>query len=217
MATATNPFLVVVGIDFSVQSDRALDQALEMASLREDAEVHVVCVEPEWAGAAFATPLPPVDEAVQEVQQRAAERVTAMGRKLDGGRLKRVIAHVRRGTPAVEIARLAAELDADLVVVGSHGRGGIQRLFLGSVAEHVARLARCPVWVIRPKNHYAAGPVPEIEPPCPECVTRREATGGEALWCERHSEHHVRPHRYSHSTRGMYAAETTVYESTPGM
>jgi len=50
------------------------------------------------------------------------------------------VAHFRRGSPAENIAQLAADLDADLVVVGSHGRRGIERLFLGSVAERTLRL-----------------------------------------------------------------------------
>ncbi|MGK3963792.1 universal stress protein [Sorangium sp. So ce118] len=218
-ASAASRFVIVVGIDFSQASNRALDQALESACCRDNAEVHGVYVEPEsWVGPGLsrapAAAIKP-DAALQQLQQRASERVRTMGSKLDSRRLKRVVVHFRRGAAAENIAQLAADLDADLVVVGSHGHHGIERLLLGSVAERVSRLARCPVWIVRSKDHATAGRVPEIEPPCPECVKHRQETGGSALWCARHSEHHVRPHRYSYATNGVCAASTAVYQTTP--
>lgn len=213
-------FTIVVGIDFSELSDRALDHALETASLREGSEVHVLYVEPDlWVGATVAT-VPPAangaEAAVKKVQERAVARIAAMPAHLDKGRVRRVVAHFRRGAPADDIAQLAADLDADLVVVGSHGHRGLERLVLGSVAERVSRLARCPVWIVRPKDHSTAGRVPEIEPPCPACVKAREASGGKQMWCDRHAEHHyLRPHAYSYVSDGLYAAETTAYQATP--
>ncbi len=50
------------------------------------------------------------------------------------------------------VCRVAAELDVDLIVVGSHGRGAIERLLLGSVSDQVVRHAPCPVLVVRPKR-----------------------------------------------------------------
>ncbi|MGK3994313.1 universal stress protein [Sorangium sp. So ce1024] len=217
--SAAGQFIIVVGVDFSELSNRALDQALESACSRENAEVHAIYVEPEsWVGVGLMR-APAVatrpDVALQQLQQRASERVRALGSRLDGKRLKRVVVHFRRGAAAEHIAQLAADLDADLVVVGSHGHRGLERLLLGSVAERVARLARCPVWIVRPKDHATAGRVPEIEPPCPECVKHRQETGGAALWCARHAEHHIRPHRYSYATNGVYAASTAAYQATP--
>ena len=55
-----------------------------------------------------------------------------------------------RGDPAAEIVRLATEEGIDLIVVGTHGRTGIGRLLMGSVAEHVLRKAPCPVVTVRP-------------------------------------------------------------------
>jgi len=214
----THQFTIVVGIDFSPMSDRAIDHALEMASLREGSEVHVLYVEPDvWAGS-----LPPpqptesADAAVKKVQERAVDRVNAMPDHLERRRIRRVVAHFRRGSPAENVTQLAADLDADLIVVGSHGHRGLQRLFLGSVAERVSRLARCPVWIERPKDHATAGRIPEIEPPCPECVKARAASGGKQMWCARHSEHHyLRPHLYSYTSDGIYSSDTAAYEATP--
>lgn len=57
--------------------------------------------------------------------------------------------HLTVGTPADEILRYCEKLDAELIVMGSHGRGALGRLLLGSVAEKVARNAKCPVLTIR--------------------------------------------------------------------
>ena len=56
---------------------------------------------------------------------------------------------MRRGSPATEIVGLAAEEHGELVIMGTHGRGGMSRVFLGSVADRVIRTARCPVLTVR--------------------------------------------------------------------
>jgi nucleotide-binding universal stress UspA family protein len=212
-------FVTVVGIDFSPMSIRALDEALEITSLR-GGEVHVVYVDHElppdllWA-ASTGQPFD-ADASLAKVHQHAEERVQAAVARSGALSMTRVVTYVRRGSPAQQIADLAASLDADLVVVGSHGRHGVERFLLGSVAERVVRLARCPVWVVRSKDHAAELKVPEIEPPCPDCLARRAATGGTELWCGRHAEHHLRPHRYSYvQNNGLCAPETASYEATP--
>jgi nucleotide-binding universal stress UspA family protein len=211
-------YVAVVGIDFSDMSNKALDQALEVTHLRAG-EVHVVYVEselpldPGFIGA-FQTPIS-AEELLESVRKRAAERLDAV-QKIHGKlAVKRVVVHVRRGSAADEIAQLAADLDADLVVVGSHGRRGVSRLVLGSVAERVSRLARCAVWIIRPKAHDASERIPEIEPACPECLKHRAATNGNELWCARHSEHHIRAHGFRYVTNSMIDGAAQPYESTP--
>jgi nucleotide-binding universal stress UspA family protein len=70
-----------------------------------------------------------------------------------------VDAILRRGTPWIEVGRAAAEIGADLVVVGTHGRTGLKHLMLGSVAEKLVRTAPCPVLVVRgPADGPAAEP-----------------------------------------------------------
>ena len=60
---------------------------------------------------------------------------------------------VRSGSPAIEIIAAAKELDADVIVISTHGYTGLTHVFLGSVAEHVVRRAPCPVLVVREKEH----------------------------------------------------------------
>lgn len=62
--------------------------------------------------------------------------------------------------PAAEIVDYAKEIRADLIVLGTHGRTGVTRLLMGSVAEHVVRSAGCPVLVVRPAEHEFVVPDP---------------------------------------------------------
>lgn len=63
-------------------------------------------------------------------------------------------------SPAQEIVAYAKEIHADVIVVGTHGRSGVSRLLMGSVAEHVVRSAPCPVLVVRPNEHDFVVPDP---------------------------------------------------------
>jgi universal stress protein family protein len=106
----------------------------------------------------------------------------------------KVVAHEASGNPADLIVETASDLLTRLVVVGTHGRTGLQRMVMGSVAEAVVRNAGCPVLVVRPLMH---GPlVPRIEAPCPRCVESRSKSEGREYWCEQHSEKHGRRHTY---------------------
>jgi nucleotide-binding universal stress UspA family protein len=60
--------------------------------------------------------------------------------------------------PADNIVAYARTADIDLIVMGTHGRGAFDRLFLGSVAERVMRMAPCPVLTVRGPEHRAVGP-----------------------------------------------------------
>jgi nucleotide-binding universal stress UspA family protein len=62
--------------------------------------------------------------------------------------------------PAGDIVEYARDVHADLVVIGTHGRTGVSRLIMGSVAEHVVRTAPCPVLVVRPSEHEFVLPDP---------------------------------------------------------
>ena len=62
--------------------------------------------------------------------------------------------------PAHEIVEYAKSIHADVIVVGTHGRSGVSRLLMGSVAEHVVRAAPCPVLVVRPNEHEFVVPDP---------------------------------------------------------
>ncbi len=83
-----------------------------------------------------------------QIAQHAREAVERIVTRVAGGPTA-VTGAVHEGAPWREIDRFALEHDVDLIVVGSHGRRGIPRALLGSVAEKVVRTAPCPVLVVR--------------------------------------------------------------------
>jgi nucleotide-binding universal stress UspA family protein len=109
---------------------------------------------------AFAVPPPgqtsiasaSVDEAIKRVSAELGLRLDAVaaGLDLDGRTAKTLL---RDGVPYRVITEAAEELHADMIVMGTHGRTGMQRLLVGSVAERVVRAATCPVLTVpRPKT-----------------------------------------------------------------
>ena len=143
---------VLLAIDGSEESDLAARAAAEVAE-GTGSELHVVYVEPlpkfmkDGAGA------PAYDRQLYgmiEKEGRETLRKVVWRVKVAGGIVAE--AHLRMGAVADEIVRLADELEADLVVVGSRGLGRITRALVGSVSESVFRQAHRPVMVVRAKG-----------------------------------------------------------------
>lgn len=139
---------IVCGIDFSDTSRAALDEAAKLARLL-GGELHVVH--------AYGLPMGalPIDggfitgpERAADMASRAEEQVQAWQQAYPDVDLVR---HIVVGMPADEILRVADEVDAAYLVVGTHGRTGLAHLMLGSVAENVMRHAKVPVLVARRK------------------------------------------------------------------
>jgi nucleotide-binding universal stress UspA family protein len=166
------PYEIVVGFDFSELSERALAEGIGMASRRLPAELHVVTVA-EPAGTRGVR-LPGDGEPVREelaqeiVRQRVAEIVKEYQAQHGAIGVERLAIYVLSGLPAGEPAKaitdLARVLDAQLIVVGTHGRAGVSRLLLGSVAAQVVREAPCSVQVVRPPDFVRGSKVPAVEP-----------------------------------------------------
>jgi nucleotide-binding universal stress UspA family protein len=186
-AANERPFVLVLGVNLADQksSGHAFDQAIRIASRIPCSEMHIVHVlEPETS-----------DEKAQEaaglLRLYISEKIAALdvcGPQCTG-------LHVRRGDAAREIAQLAADLGADMIVVGTRGPTHLRSLFVGSTAERVMATATCPVFVAGPRPRPQPPHVIVIEPPCPDCVQRRAETAGQSWWCARHSEsHHLRRH-----------------------
>lgn len=95
---------------------------------------------------------------------------------------ERVTTHIRLYDAAASICQLAADVEADLVVVGTYGHRGAKRFLVGSIAEATVRLAPCPVLVVRPRG-VTIGSATKIEPPCPKCLETRRKTGDREFWC----------------------------------
>jgi len=87
-------------------------------------------------------------ETVEELLDEEGEEATGMIESIAADRVP-VDRVVVDGSPASEIVREASDSNCDVIVMGTHGRGGIDRLLLGSVAERVVRTATVPVLTVR--------------------------------------------------------------------
>ncbi|MEZ4224328.1 MAG: universal stress protein [Polyangiaceae bacterium] len=149
-------YRIVVGIDYSELSAAALEAAMVLA-LERDGMIYALTVAEDG--------LPRPAELMEEVRQKFQEEargaldayVTQRVAEFEGRGFKlnkkRIASAVDFGKPAKAIVDLAAEVGADLIIVGTHGRTGLSRLMLGSVAEATVKEATCPVLVMRPKAH----------------------------------------------------------------
>lgn len=215
---SSKTYVVVVGVDYSETGELALERAFQMAREHAAFQPHVVHVASNYGPAlrvdvghdAYALS---IDEAVKQLDEYVHRRLDAYTQKHGTPLFQRVCAHQRAGAPAEEIAQLASDLEADMVVVGTHGRRGVRHLLLGSVAEGVVRMAPCPVLVVRP--HTAALEVPQIQPPCPLCVETRKETGGKELWCAEHNRRHARAHTHHYIDRRSSEANMPLLFGMP--
>ncbi len=141
-------YRIVVPTDFSSSSEEAwaLAQRLATALGSEMVLVHVFTEAPLWGEGPFNR------EHVREVY--ASSRHWVKDKLEEWARSARAAGlHVRpvlrEGVPHEEIVALATDEQADLILIGTQGRGGLNRALLGSVADRVVRLAPCPVLTVR--------------------------------------------------------------------
>lgn len=133
---------VVAPVDFSEDSFKAVDTALEL--VEHSANVHVVHVLPLLAVTEPGVIWDTIDD-----QSRREHATEALRQRFGDAPHAGVRIEVLFGDPGSEIVDYANRMQADLILLPSHGRTGIRRLLLGSVAERVVRMAHCPVLVLR--------------------------------------------------------------------
>jgi len=146
----------LLATDGSDQSLRAARRAAEL--LRTADQVTLLTVVTEVPGddaGGFEGSVYTPEEMEREWDAEMAEAREELERTAAALTTTRVEKRIELGDVASTICRVAEELDVDVVVVGSHGRTGLGRLFLGSVSEHVVRHAPCPVLVVRERHHQA--------------------------------------------------------------
>ena len=133
---------IVVPTDFGEDSDAALRRT--MAALTDGDEIHVVHV---------LADLPMTEPGVMwettDFETRSAKVRTAYRERYPEPEYARATFEVLDGDPGSKIAEYAQRIGADLIVMPSHGRKGLERWLLGSVAERTVRLAHCAVLVLR--------------------------------------------------------------------
>jgi nucleotide-binding universal stress UspA family protein len=183
-------FEIVVGFDFSDLGWLAFAQALQMTTHRPASVIHVVGILPPSSVSAHAG-----HEQAQKLQHEIAQKVDIAAQRANPAGLE-LLVHARIGSPADEILSLARDVDADLIIVGTHGRTGVKRWVMGSVAERVVREAACPVFVVRSKLDCASAL--RSHDTCPECAALRTRADRTQWWCNAHGEASLVPRMYSY-------------------
>ena len=144
---------ILVPTDFSAPSDAALECARTVAT-RFGASLHLLHVAEDPYRALYSAEVyvPEFEGLRDQIVADAIDRLNGRLRTSDIHDL-RATADTVIGTPAWSIVEYATGHDIDLIVMGTHGRGGMSHLLMGSVAERVVRAAPCPVLTVR---HVAA-------------------------------------------------------------
>jgi nucleotide-binding universal stress UspA family protein len=141
---------VLCPIDFSESSTHALEQAAAVASWYKARLIALHVYSP-------LVPVPglPVDDVPGPELQRARNEATAFVESVLGSRTAANV-FVEVGQPVRSILEQASRLPADLIVMGTHGVSGFERLLLGSVTEKILRKATCPVLTVPPRAHVTS-------------------------------------------------------------
>jgi nucleotide-binding universal stress UspA family protein len=138
---------IAVGVDFTETGDHALREAMRLTRQLPDSELHVIHVLRSHKLDELSSQLrSKVDEMRAHVSHICAPPAGTDPYSQE------IVFHVRIGEPAAALHLAAVDIDADMIVVGTHGRSGVEKLILGSVAEELVRSAHVPVIVARPKD-----------------------------------------------------------------
>ena len=139
---------VLIPVDDSDPARRAVEHALRLAQdpARIEAILLNVRSDPEYHGELAPLDYQALDRLHREAQQKLLARALEHARRIG---LAQVSIEAAQGVAGNEIARVAQEKGVDQIVMGTHGRGAVGRLFLGSVAQRVIHLAPMPVTVVK--------------------------------------------------------------------
>jgi nucleotide-binding universal stress UspA family protein len=148
---------ILFATDFSPASEAALPYVTAL-SLRYGSMLHVAHVIPDPLVVGLGAPDPAVMGAIYEgVHSTAQERIQQLGNRLKGYAHQ---TYIRHGRVADEIAGLIESQNIDLLVLGTHGRTGLGRLLMGSVAEEIFRIAAVPVLTVGPRVRSLVESIP---------------------------------------------------------
>lgn len=145
---------ILLAIDDSKFSEAAIESIIRQAKPQktEVRVLHVIEAIPIYPDGQAWGYGPEASQVLEEQRKEAEGLVARAGKTLREKNFK-VMTAIEEGNPKEVIIDSAAEWQADLIVVGSHGRKGLDRFFMGSVSEAVARHARCSVQIVRLPSH----------------------------------------------------------------
>jgi nucleotide-binding universal stress UspA family protein len=203
---------IVVGVDFTQPSDYALALAADLArsggTSAELTIVHVVAPTMVMADAMGGGALQAPGER-EKLEEMLRERLASLCAETSKRAGVRAVPRVLFGEVVAELAHLARDLNADLIVVGARHDRGVAMAWHRSLSARLLRRAPCSVLTARPKE---VTPEVKIEPPCAECLEVRRESGGTVEWCARHAVHHVHPH-FHHGDPQSYVTGSWTFRS----
>ena len=162
----TRRYRIVVALDGSEYSEIVLENAFDQAARHDQPDLHLVTIVDAEADVAFTK---------RWLARIALEGLDEFSDHRDAWRTR---LHVRVGEAAAEIANLANEVDADLLVVGNYGVHETRKPIAARIIERVS----CATLIVGLTGHAV-----EAEPPCRACVAIRESSDGERWFCEAHT------------------------------
>ena len=146
------PTTILLATDGSREAELARTTAIDLAE-STNSELHVVTVAPGFPSYDVRNPA-----VVDLLRQRAEDILNEEAAKIEreGGTVAEKHLRIAERYRAEQIVRVAEDIAADLIVMGSRGLGGVRRALMGSVSDSVVRHAHCPVLVVRPQKDEAA-------------------------------------------------------------
>ncbi len=155
---------ILVPLDGSLFAEAALPLALEIVR-KDEAELHLVTVVPTLpAMSPASSDQGPVKGWFEEERVRAKRSLDDMESKLrEKGVAAPIHTRVLAGQPVAALDERIRKVEADLVVMTTHGRGRLERLWIGSVADGLVRSGPCPILLWRPREEDRTAPPPEID------------------------------------------------------
>lgn len=148
---------ILVPQDFSDYSLHALRYAITFAELFKSELVVLHIVEPIVYPADFSFGQVSIPAMEEEIRKHSEEQLNELVEKEIPEKVK-ATPIIRVGKPFIEIVEAAKAENADLIVISSHGRTGMDHVLFGSTADKVVRKAPCPVLTIRPHEHEFIAP-----------------------------------------------------------
>jgi nucleotide-binding universal stress UspA family protein len=146
------PTTILLPTDGSREAELARTTAIDLAE-STNSELHVVTVAPGYPSYDVRNPT-----AVEQLREQAEDILNEQAAKIEqeGGTVAEKHLRIAERYRAQQIVRVAEDISAGLIVMGSRGLGGVRRALMGSVSDSVVRHAHCPVLVVRPEKERAA-------------------------------------------------------------
>ncbi|XP_078153559.1 adenine nucleotide alpha hydrolases-like superfamily protein isoform X2 [Carex rostrata] len=145
---------VMVAIEDHESSQYALEWALLKLKPSLSSPLLIITVQPLTtfkyiAAASYASPSPELIQLVQEQQKQAALALLEKAKEICAKHGVDVETITEVGEPKEVICQVAENRNVELLIIGSHGRGAVERFFLGSVSNYCVQQAKCPVLVVK--------------------------------------------------------------------